>query len=1283
MGKCRIMVNGKEHLMMSELADYIDNSKQGSRSVEKIADILKGSKSLTQFQGKPELFATQEQRNELNLINQRYPNLISMPFETVTNVRTFAGKPTNIYKVIINQDILNRAIEVKDTDSDFNYKNEFEKDQYNRQTSAKTEQVDKEQEQEEEINASTYTSKENAEKELMDLALNAKVIIESDLQAVQREPDGEKKEIRLRRLQAAVDNISRVEDFFMFVAANKDNIDNAQQEFDKLMSLPVEKRATAANMNKMYEIKQTLDSMDTIEKLEQIALDQLALGNVNSTDRFGLMLTNIRDTIAKTKRLDKQFRQEVIPIMAEVLVGFHNEAIDPKIQEIVRNIEETGDWFRFRSEIANTNEYQELKEKRKDGVITEQQFQDQAKALTLETLKNRQIPGRDKLIKDLTSAYRDKSAFSYLFDPIIYSSEPAIQLFSKSVKEATFKKNEMTLDFKYDLAREYNEIIEGMSESDVETLNEFMLEETEVNRGSDTIKVLSIVNPLLVDKFNNDQREMHTRLAKKYGKPLYADYKDQATYNEALEEFNSDANKKQKNAYYKEVAAWHKENTEPVDDYKEQIAKVNTLIAEARKNEKAAILAGRTDAAAMSRRQIAELEKYLKFNTNPTTGQPRGELIKPKASKYTNPKYTAIQNDAKKKKYYDFVLKEFVKGQKMVGMKNFTKNAWEDFSYVMPSIRKNEFDRMREQGIISSTKDILKESFSVQDTDTQFGKYNERTGELDKTVPIYYTNLIESKDVSRDVASSLYGFRDMAHNFAAKSEIVGQVMLFRDILKNRDTLKVNPAGVAYLSKVASDLGVKLPAKKPGESYTYKHVDAFIDTIMYGQRELKENFNIFGAQFSANKIANSINAFTAINTLSFNFLQGANQSIIDNMALFSEGIAGEFFTSKDLAWAKQQYWAEGAGLSDTGKFIPDTKLGKALEMFDALTEFTDQEGNRLVGSKLRKALQSGNLLVVQQAAEHEVSASRMLALMKNLEGKLKDKDGNVIQNKSGNPANLYDLLVIDQKTGRMSIDPRVNNFSKSDFINLIQGLARRTNQTKGSFDRPTAQRVWYGKLAMLFRSWLLPGLRRRYGHGGFTGPTLHADEELGTVTQGMYISFFNFLRKSVADRAWPGTVFQQLTDLEKRNVKRSAVEFGSLAAAFAIIAALTNLDDEDENFATNFILYQALRYQAEIKQWTPLYGSSEAFRIAKSPTATARQVEQTLKLLNQIKREGLYNLGFPVDEKDIFYQRRTGRYQKGDRKIQKQVEDLMPIFRGLNKSGSPEEAAKYFLSGTYR
>ena len=1285
---CIIIVNGKEHVMMSKVADYIDNSKEGSRSTQKIVDILKESKVLTQFQGKPELFATQEQLKELRLVNQRYPGVLGFAFETVQKYGPETGQPTNIYNVTINTAVLNAASEVKAQDSEFNFKNNFEKDEFTRKTQAKSEGVTKEEESTEtELSANTYTTKENAQKELMELAVNAKVIVESELRDVQNLPDDqiERKENRLRRLKLAVANINKVEDFFMFVAANKDNVNNAIAEFNSLMALSVEERATAPNMNRMYEIKQTLDSLDTIQKLEQIALDQLALGNVVSKDRFGIMLSDIKETIDKAKRLDKQFEQEIIPVMAEVLVGFHNEAIDPKIQEIIDNIEQTGDWRRFSTQIRQTNEYQDLVQQRDNGAITDQQFNEQAKALTLEEFKNRQIPGRDKLIKDLTQAHRDKSGFSYLFDPIIYSSEPAIQLFAKSVKEATFKKNEMTLDFKYDLAREYNLFSEGLSESDVAGLNDSILETTQVpqydSEGNqiDPIEVLSLVNPLLVDKFREDETAMYKKLNKKYKKPQRADYKDKASFEEAVKKWNKTADKTK---YYNQVAAWHKENTEAVPTYKEELAKINRQIAKAEKDKIAAKEAGRSDLEADANTQIAKLKQKRSFNINPVTGQPRGSFIKPKASKYTNPKYTAIQNDAKKKRYYDFIVKEFVKGQKMVGSKRMTKNSWEEFSYIMPSIRKNELDRVYEEGAIETVKDVFKESFTPQNTDIIFGNYNEKTGELEKSVPVFYVNNVPAKDVSKDVASSIYAFRDMAHNYAAKSEIVGQVMLFRDIIKNRDTLKVNPAGVAYLSSVANKLGIKLPAKKPGESYTYKHVDAFIDTIMFGQRELKENFNLFGKQFSANKIANSINAFTAINTLSFNFLQGANQSIIDNMALISEANAGQFFSRGDLAWGKSRYWAEGAGLSDTGKFIPDTKLGKALEMFDALTEFTDQEGNRLVGSKLRKALQSGNLLVVQQAAEHEVAATRMLALMKNLEGKLQDKDGNVINNEDGSPANLYDLLIVDEKTGRLSVDPRVANFNKSDFINLMQGLARRTNQTKGSFDRPTAQRVWYGKLAMLFRSWLLPGLRRRYGHGGFTGPTVHADEELGTVTQGMYISFWNFLRKSVADKAWPHTVFGQLTEMEQQNVKRTATELGSLAAAFAIIAALQNLDDDEENFATNFLLYQTLRYQAEMQQWIPLYGYKEAFRIAKSPTATARQIEQTFKLFDQIKNEGLYNLGFPVEEKDIFYQRNTGRYQKGDRKIQKSVEDLMPILRGLNKSKTPEEAAQYFLGTSY-
>ena len=302
-------------------------------------------------------------------------------------------------------------------------------------------------------------------------------------------------------------------------------------------------------------------------------------------------------------------------------------------------------------------------------------------------------------------------------------------------------------------------------------------------------------------------------------------------------------------------------------------------------------------------------------------------------------------------------------------------------------------------------------------------------------------------------------------------------------------------------------------------------------------------------------------------------------------------------------------------------------------------------------------------------------------MKNLEGTLKDSDGKVILNDEGKPANLYDLLVIDEKTGKMSIDPRLDEkqsgFNRLDFITKLQGLSRRTNQIKSKMHTNMLQRRWWGKLFMLFRNWMPPGIRRRYGHGG--GSTMHVDEELGTVTQGMYVSFWNFIAESISTKSF---AYSKMTEIEQQNVKRTAVELSSLIGAMALVAALSDLDDEEESWINNFALYQAKRYQTEIKQWTPLPGAglSEAFRILQSPTATARPILKGGELLGQMISEVRYVFGDPfVDDSAIFYQRRTGRFEKGDRKIRKDFEDLLPIFRGLQKSKTPEEAYKWFTT----
>ena len=53
----------------------------------------------------------------------------------------------------------------------------------------------------------------------------------------------------------------------------------------------------------------------------------------------------------------------------------------------------------------------------------------------------------------------------------------------------------------------------------------------------------------------------------------------------------------------------------------------------------------------------------------------------------------------------------------------------------------------------------------------------------------------------------------------------------------------------------------------------------------------------------------------------------------------------------------------------------------------------------------------------------------------------------------------------------------------------------------------------------------------------------------------------------------------------------------------------------------------------------------------------------------------YSLGVDVDEKDIYYQRRSGRNNKGDSKAWAKFGKVLPIWSGINKDA--EQAIKWF------
>lgn len=251
------------------------------------------------------------------------------------------------------------------------------------------------------------------------------------------------------------------------------------------------------------------------------------------------------------------------------------------------------------------------------------------------------------------------------------------------------------------------------------------------------------------------------------------------------------------------------------------------------------------------------------------------------------------------------------------------------------------------------------------------------------------------------------------------------------------------------------------------------------------------------------------------------------------------------------------------------------------------------------------------------------------------------------------------MLVEKKNGQLTIDPRVANVSKTQVIAKIHGIAKRTNQIKGNFDASTIQRTAFGKAVMLFRNYFIPGLRRRYGHGDM----YHVDHELGQVTKGYYQSLANTLR-GLYDKVVYGDELIETSEVDKQNMRRVAVDLASIAGSLLLYALMqANLDDDDEDYTSSFLAYQSLRLYTEL---TGFANPVEAVRLAARPMATINFIEDYIKLTQSLIYNGQYSLGLYFDEeqmqKDVFYQRKAGRYEKGDLKLRARVNKVLPMLR---------------------
>ena len=1093
-------------------------------------------------------------------------------------------------------------------------------------------------------------------------------------------PESEKNRERLREIKTLERNIRKIQNREDEINAFMDFADYAFERINKLDILmeKVQERAQDPNLTRseklellrdIGEMKQTLDSLyntraekSTITKMSDLLANTKFEGQTEETsDQVKRLLNDLDETLRDARSLEKEFGDVIIPVVADVLLTYANPEINDKIDQDIARLRETKDISGYgRFAILQFNpEHRQLRRKLRSGEISLEEFREEALELKIQDLKNKRV-GRAQLVQEMRDAHNSKGAFSHLMDPLVYSNEANLQLFSLAIKDAVNNATERSRGFLYELEEKYNRF-KAFTGSDFNeaTFNDALLTTVTING----MEQLALVSKYDTQKFYAALEAEHNRLNRKYKVPEkkeeYDDWKFDPETGKLSQAYRD---------HRRELIIWHKNNTDPAPGAEATLAKLQQKIDTLQQKID---VEEQRDVKNIMITEIKELQDKL-YRSYSRTGVFMEELAVPKlrdangARLYESEKYERIQATPELKEYYDFIVDTYETAQKQIGNSQLFINSWDTMSYIMPTVRKDRLAALQQEG----WKDMISEElrdFTRLETDTQFGMMTEADGERVKSIPRFYTNRVNARDVSRDIAASMAQFVHMANLFEEKSKTVGLVESLMSIHEQRLTIpRDSKTGLPIIDKVADMArGVQNDVVKedPRNNRNYQHLKEFVDSVFYGQLDLDQGA-ILGVDMT--KLAGKAAAFTAVTNLAFNTLQIGNQFVLDNLMGSEEAVAGQFFGKRDFAWAAKTYAANKGALSDLGAFVPKSKLGQAMMMFDALNEVTDSIGRGVTGNKLKKTMQSDPFFALQHAVEHQSTGTRMLALLRSYKGKLKDENGNVLLNEKGEEADLWDMLVKDKK-GKFIIDPRVANVDKNTVIAKLHGINKRANQIKGSHDRSMGNRRALGKLALLFRNYFVPGLRKRFGHG----ESYHVDYELGDITRGMYQSLMGYFSLIPYEGV---TAYQMMSETDKQNLKRAAYEAAATVASlttFLVLNSMLDDDDNEDNYAIAYAAYQARRLQSELLQFI---NPPEFLRMAQSPMATVNWLEKYATVISQVLlKEPGYQLGL-VEEDDIFYQRRTGTAEKGDRKVVAQLKKIIPVLNGYQTSFLREDGA---------
>ena len=495
-------------------------------------------------------------------------------------------------------------------------------------------------------------------------------------------------------------------------------------------------------------------------------------------------------------------------------------------------------------------------------------------------------------------------------------------------------------------------------------------------------------------------------------------------------------------------------------------------------------------------------------------------------SPWLTDEYKNIQNDKELFDLYNFLIKTNKKSADIGYLENKVHSTF------LPFVRKSMAESLAWDFSLSSIMNFGN-GLSLQADDIGFGNVNELTGEIEHSIPKYYTSDFSMKqdeagntihdytDVSEDLFKNMILYINHIHNYKYLSEVEGQAQLIKTVESFKKHLATTRSGDVILKPNGK------PEELEGNEQNTKMFDDFLRALLYEQKYPMSDTDTSietGVMKQMKKIVNSVagkevftdldkpsatslfksmdalNRAFQLKTLGLEIISGAVNLFGANIQVITQ--AGNYFTKWD-------YFKNFNGLIGS-RFKNDDDRKMFLQLIDTFMPLKDDPTyDKLKEAGLSKITQqnfSDWLMVFMREPEQHVEKSIFMTLLDNsmiVDGKIvnirefvknKYKDRyNSASDYASDSKKIEDEITELKSTSSITNTMKLENdklvipgFDLNNFkeIDRVTKLSRRIsrNATGGMSDSDinrVSMSVW-GRSMMVFKNWIPKLVDTRFG-----------------------------------------------------------------------------------------------------------------------------------------------------------------------------------------------------------